>query len=162
MSAPYPWLVAPPLLLLLAACTPPDEGEDPAEHACEELGSSVGTITAVATRGDITEAEEIEADGQPWLVELVPSEAGFVGIHVDEDTEAILWTDTANVVAALYLDDVEQSLPTPGPSEVCPEDIPEHFPLELEAGAWSLELGPSAVSEVWILLTGSAGHGHEQ
>ena len=150
------------LPMLLVACTAPDEGEDPAEHACEQVGSSVGTIRTVATRDAITEAEEIEADGQPWLVELSSSEAGFIGLHVAEDTAAILWTDTANVVAALYLDDIEQSLPVPGPSEVCPEEIPEHFPLDLEAGAWSLELGPSAVSEVWILLTGSAGHGHEQ
>lgn len=161
MSLSSNWLLAPPLVLLVA-CTTPEEGEDPAEHACEQVGSSVGTITAVATRDAITEAEEIEADGQPWLVELASSEAGFVGIHVDEDAEAILWTDTANVVAALYVDGVEYELPTPGPSEVCPDAIPEHYPLDLEAGSWSLELGPSAVSEVWVLLTGSAGHGHEE
>ncbi|MBK7757569.1 MAG: hypothetical protein IPI35_14425 [Deltaproteobacteria bacterium] len=73
-----------------------------------------------------------------------------------------MFADTADVVTGLWDDSDADILPEGGPNELCPEDIPEHFDLDLSAGTYLLELGPAAVPEVWLMLTPSEGHGHDE
>ncbi len=153
-----------PLALTFIGCNKGEDtghaGEDPAEHACEQVGSAGGAVSAAA---DLAGAEgvEIHVSEDPHTVTLVSGASGFVGVHVDEDTEALLFLDTADVVQAIYHEGVQESLPSPAPNELCGDDLPEHYELDLHAGAWALELGPAAVESVWLMLIAAEGHDHE-
>jgi hypothetical protein len=74
----------------------------------------------------------------------------------------LLGTMTApDVVTGLYRDDSTTSEPLGGsPNEFCPDAIPEHYDLDLEAGSLTVQLGPSALSPIWVLLASAAGHQH--
>jgi hypothetical protein len=148
-------------IVLLAACKGDDvHGEDPEAHACEHAAEAGATVAAAATREDDAGAS-ISPGDEPYTVTLTGG-AGWLSIPTDVDTAALLFLGTADVVTGLYLDDgTEDLLPTGAPNETCPDDIPEHFDLDLEPGTWHLELGPSAVSEVWLMLVEGA-HEHEE
>jgi hypothetical protein len=154
--------------LLLASCgsddaTPDDhdqtEEEDPAEHACV-LGSDEGeSITAGEQRG--ASAPEIELGHAPFTVALSEDAPSYLRIEASEDTPAVLFVSAADVVTGLYHEDDEEALDSAGPNPFCDDDIPEHFDLDLhEAGTYYLELAPSALSEVWIMLVEAEGHAH--
>jgi hypothetical protein len=69
-----------------------------------------------------------------------------------------------NVVTGLVHEDDPDTdlLPEGTPNEFCEDDIPEHFDLELEeSGDYHLQLGPSALEEVWVVFIGAEGHAHE-
>jgi hypothetical protein len=148
------------LALALAALTACDKeiGEDPAEHACEHVNQTDASITATA------EGESAPALGEDEAtrVTLTDGAAGYVSITVEADEALLLFADTADVVTGLWDTSDADILPEGGPNELCPEDIPEHFDLDLSAGTYLLELGPAAVSEVWLMLTPSEGHGHDE
>ena len=142
------------LLSLLFACGEEDH-EDPADHACEHVTEAGVAVTAAETLED---APEIDIAEEPYTITLVDGAASFVGIHAHEDTEALLFTDTADVIMTLYHDGVEETLPAPSAVEACADDLPEHFHLDLHAGEWTLELGPAAVESVWVMLLSSEDH----
>jgi len=136
--------------------TPPEE--DPGEHACEHVGEPGTAVTATADRAT---APQIALSEEPYTVTLVPGQPSFVAIPGGED--ALLFTKATGVVIGLYLEqETNNQLSAPEPNEFCPTEIPEHFDLELEsaAGAWYVELAPSATSDVWMALLPAAGHGH--
>jgi hypothetical protein len=143
----------------LAACAGGEGEEDLALHACEQIGEAGETVAAAATLEEAAQAE-IEPSEAPFTVALVDG-GGFVNVHIHEETDALLFVDVADVVSGLYLDGEAQSLATPGPNEDCPEDIPEHWDLELTEGEWTLEFGPSALDEIWLMLL-SGGHDHHE
>jgi hypothetical protein len=145
------------LLMFLLACGE-EEGEDPAEHACEHVGEAGTAVTAAEAMED---APELDVSEEPYTVTLVDGAAGFVGVHAHEDEEVLLFTDTADVILALYHDGAEETLPAPSPVEGCEADLPEHFHLDLHEGEWTLELGPAAVESVWLMLLASGDHEHE-
>ncbi len=145
------------LPLLLACGDKADEVEDPAAHACEELGSGEG-ITASTTP---EEAPALTL-GEGATVSLPAGEAGWVALSVNPG-EYLLFADTADVVTGIWLDGVELDLPTGSANEDCPTEIPEHFDLDIEeGGTYGLRLGPSVVDSVWLMLSESEGHGHEE
>ncbi|MFN7147370.1 MAG: hypothetical protein ACK4YP_26615 [Myxococcota bacterium] len=147
------------LALPLVACTPTPEKEDPEAHACEHVTEAGTTVVAGA---DPASAGAIAIGEEPYTVTLVEGAAGYVAIEVDEDTPALLFLGTADVAASLWHGEEEVGLSSPAPNDLCPDDIPEHYDLDLhEAGTWLLELGPAAVSDVWLLLSSAEGHGHE-
>lgn len=145
------------LLTLLFACGG-EEAEDPADHACEHVTEAGEAITASETMDDVPELEESE---EPYTITLVDGAAGYVGIHAHGDEGLLLFTDTADVIMALYdADGVDAGLPTPSAVEACAEDLPEHYHLGLTEGEWTLELGPAAVDSVWLMLLASGDHEH--
>jgi hypothetical protein len=147
------------LSLILTACSPDEEGEDLAAHACEHAGEAGDTIAAAA---DTMNAPELPMDGEPHTVTLVPGAAGFVSVAVDGDTAALLFAGTPDVVTGLYEGDEEQTLGEEAPNEDCPDDIPAHFDLDFhDAGTWYVEVGPAAVADVWLLLI-EGTHEHEE
>jgi len=138
---------------------PDAEHEDPAEHACEHTGESGDAVSAGAERD--ASAPEIELGDDPYTVALRDGEPGYVRIEVDEDTPVLLFASAANVVTSLYHEDEEEEIDGAGANEFCDDDIPEHFDLDLhEPGTYYLQLGPSALDEVWILVTEAEGHSH--
>lgn len=143
-------------LTALTACGK-ETTEDPAEHACENVGAADATLTAAA---DAATAPALGED-VPTAVTLTEGAAGYVSITVEADEALLLWADTADVVTGLWDASDADILPEGGPNELCAEDIPEHFDLDLTAGTYVLELGPAAVSEVWLMLTPAEGHGHD-
>lgn len=149
------------LFSLILACTASkEETEDPAEHACEHVGTSEETLTAGAAPG---EGDVLAIDGEPRMVTLVDGAAGYVSVVVEGDTAALLFAGTADIVNGLYNEGTEETLPEGAPNEFCATDIPEHFDLDFHtAGTWSIEVGPAAVSEVWLLLISAEGHAHEE
>lgn len=148
-------------LLALAACGDDghgheDELEDPSEHACEHASESGRAVTA----SEFVETAVMLALGdEPATVALVPGTAGYVALEAP--AEALLFAGHADVVTGLSLNGEEIDLPSPTPNEFCPNDIPEHYDLDLEEpGAYVLKLGPAGVGSVWLVYTAAAGHGH--
>lgn len=147
------------LFLSLVACAPAPAEEDPEAHACEHAADAGTTVVAGA---DAASAGAIAIGEEPYTVTLVDGAAGFVAVEVTGDTPALLFLGTADVAASLWHGDEEVGLPSPAPNDLCPDDIPEHYDLDLhEAGTWTIELGPAAVADVWLLLSSAEGHGHE-
>lgn len=147
-------------LLTLAACNSGKEEEDPLAHACEVITDAGTAITAGA---DIASAPGIQIGDVPYTVTLVDGAAGYVSVNVSEDTPAILFMGTADVAQALYQDGTDAGLPEGAPDDLCAEDVPEHFDLDLHtAGTWTIELGPAAITEVWLLLHEAGDHVHEE
>jgi hypothetical protein len=149
------------IALFVAACSSshddhPHEGEDPGEHACENRGNA-GTQVAAST--DPAAAPVLTLD-EPYTVALPSGEAGFVAIA--GPLEGLLFAGTADVVTGLSAEGSSVDLlPQGGPSEICPAEIPEHFDLDLDASAtYLVRLGPVGISEVWLMVTESEGHGH--
>lgn len=148
------------LLLSLVACGPTETTEDPAEHACEHRAEAGTAITAGP---DVDSGAAITIGEEPYTVTLPDQAAGFVSVEVTGDTPVLLFLGTADVAAELYHDGTAEGLPEPGPVDQCADDIPEHYDLDLhEAGTYTLELGPAAVSEVWLMLMSAEGHAHEE
>lgn len=143
------------VLALTAACAAKEE--DPAEHACEAV--EAGGIAVDAAEGP-ADAPAIEIGEEGYVVTLAASGTGYVHVDVDEATDALLFLDTADVLTAIAHDGAEEALPSPSPNEFCADALPEHFDLALEPGEWTFTLGPSAVTEVWLLLIPADGHGH--
>jgi hypothetical protein len=143
-------------LTALTACGK-ETTEDPAEHACENVGVTDATLTAAADGASAPALDEDVAT----VVTLTDGAAGYVSITVEADEALLLFADTADVVTGLWDPSDADILPEGGPNELCAEDLPEHFDLDLTAGTYLLELGPAAVSEVWLMLTPAEGHGHD-
>lgn len=167
MSDIHPNWLALAGLLALTACKDAGTGdthaeEDPGEHACESVSDAGTAVTAAA---DLASAPEIEPSETPYTVTLADNGdgtyGGFVAVHVDEDGDALLFAATADVVTGLYEDGTASSLPEGGANSFCEADIPEHWDLELTAGEWQLEFGPSATDTVWIMLLAEA-HDHDE
>jgi len=148
------------ILYALLACTPKEEVEDPEAHACEHVAEAGTAVTAGA---DPASAGAISVGEEPYTVTLVDGAAGYVSIAIDGDTPALLFMGVADVAATLWHETEEEGLPAPAPNDLCPTDIPEHYDLDFhEAGTYYLELGPAAVSDVWVMLTSAEGHAHSE
>ena len=147
--------------LLLTACpTTPDE-HDPGVHACEQIPEAGTAITAAADRASDGDAALTMQD-TPWDVELTSGEEGWLSITVDSDHGALMFVDTADVVAGLFHEDEDSDeLPEAAPNGNCSDDIPEHWHLDLHAGTWHLQLGPAAIDGLWLLLM-EGEHEHEE
>lgn len=145
--------------LSLFACTASDEVEDPSAQACEHIDASDATLPAGATTGN---AVVIPMDGAPYTVTLQDSVPSYLSVQIEADTPAMLFAGTADVVSALYDGEEAVPLPAPAPNAECPEDIPEHFDLDFDMpGTWYIQLGPAAVTEVWLSLAPAGGHVRE-
>ena len=148
------------LALSLFACSTAEEVEDPSAHACEHVAEAGTAVTAGA---DPASAGAIAIGEEPFTVTLVDGAAGYVSIAITEDTPALLFMGTADVAASLWHGETEEGLPEPSPNDLCEDDIPEHYDLDFhEAGTYYLELGPAAVTEVWLNLASAEGHGHDE
>jgi hypothetical protein len=151
------------LLALLAGCGDGEGGEhehaeDPAEHACEHVGGAATAISA--SESESSALETLSVAEAPYRVELPALAAGFIAL--EGPLEALLFADTADVVSGLTRDGSQtELLPEPSPNEFCADALPEHFDLELEAGAHRLKLGPAAVGSVRLILSAAHGHGHD-
>jgi len=138
-----------------------DDEYDPAAHACEHVDEAGTAITAGATM-DAT-APEIDLSGEGiYTITLVDSAAGYVRLESDEDHEIIFFLDTADVVQTAYLDGTEVTLPATSPNSECSDDLPDHFHLDAEPGTWHIELGPAAVTSVWLMLVEGGEHEHHE
>lgn len=146
--------------LLLLACTTTKE-EDPLEHACELVAQGPGTaVTAGATP---EEAPNLSVGEETYTVSLVTGAVSYVGVTVAEDTAAILFVNTADVAANLWNGTEEVGLPEAAPNDFCPEDLPEHFDMDLHtAGTWYIELGPAAVADLWLMVAPAGDHVDEE
>jgi hypothetical protein len=144
-------------LTVFTACGK-ETAEDPAAHACEHVTETDATLTAAA------DGESAPALGEDvaTVVTLTDGAAGYVSITVEAEEALLLFADTADVITGLWDEADADILPEGGPNELCAEDLPEHFDLDLGAGTYLLELGPAAVSEVWLMLTPAEGHGHDE
>jgi hypothetical protein len=157
--------LAPVLLALLVACGD-DDGDahshgdqDPAEHACEHAMESGTELEGSAERDD--SAPRIELGDEPYTITLAQDAARYVRLEIEEDTAVILFANEEDVVTGLYHEDEEESLVSAGANDHCEDEIPEHFDLDLqEAGTYYLALGPSTLSEAWIMVTEAEGHAH--
>ncbi len=136
------------------------EAEDPAAHACENVDTQEGTLV---TGASTAEAPELPMDGAPYTATPIDGAPGHLAISVTEDTAALLFLVLADVAGSLWNGDEEVGLPEPAPNELCADDIPEHFDLDVHtAGTWTLSRGPAAVADVWISLAPAEGHGHTE
>ena len=136
---------------------PAQTEHDPGEHACEHVSEPGTVVTASADRAA---APEIARADEPYTVMLASGQPSFVKVTGGED--ALLFTKATGVVTGLFFEqETTNQLTSAEPNASCPNDIPEHFDLELDAsGSWYVQLGPSVTAEVWIALTEATGHGH--
>ena len=150
---------------LLFGCNPTDEQQEeegPGQHACEHIDEAGESLTA---GGTVDAAAAIELSEEPYTLTLVDDGAsayvGFVGLEVDEDVDVLLFVDTADVVTGFYQAEAEEPLPSSSPNDFCSDAIPQHWHLELSAGEWQIEFGPSAIDSLWLMLMSAEGHEHE-
>lgn len=145
------------IFLSLFACEAEVAAEDPTEHACEQAAAAGETLVASAAMDDSTALLPI--DSEPYTVSLVDGAASYMAVEVSEDTATLLFLGTANVVTGLYNGTEEVELPASAVVDLCAADIPEHFDVDFHtAGTWYIELGPAAITEVWLLLSTAVGH----
>ncbi len=114
-----------------------------------------------ATENADGDAPPLEFSEDPYSVQIVEGEARFVRIEFEDHGDWLLFSDPADVITAMLVDGDEVDLPDGAPAESCPEDVPEHYELHAEPGTVHLQLGPSAVDSVWLMVTDGDGHGHE-
>jgi hypothetical protein len=146
--------------LFCTACgsdqTTPEHAEDPAQHACEHRSE---TGTSISAASDRTLAPAIAVAEEPYTVLLPAGVPGYV--KISPPLEGLLLLGTADVVTGLFRNDETTSLTLEAsPNEFCPNEIPEHYDLDLHSGNLTVRLGPAAVSDVWLALTAAAGHAH--
>jgi len=147
-----------PIVLLVPACAEKTE-EDLALHACSQVGEAGEPIDAAA---DAADAPLIALSDEPYTINLVDG-GGFVTIDVPEDSLALMFTDTADVITGLDHDGDEETLAAGTPNEDCPDDLPEHWDLDLHPGEWTVAFGPSAVDSVWLMvIAGEHGEDHDE
>lgn len=128
--------------------------EDPAEQACEQRDSAGQAVEAAATRD---QAPDVALSDEPYTVSLPAGVTGYV--QLTGPAAALLLVEAANVATGLFQEGSDENqLPEGAPNEFCEDDIPEHFDLDLEDGAYQLGLGPSALDEVWLMFVSAEGH----
>lgn len=140
--------------LLSMACGGAETGDtapvdDPAADACS-AHAQIGNLVVAQEAPD--EGAALALSDTPYEVTLLPDAPGYLRLVIDDDTSALLFAGTADVVSGLLDPDGIDTLPAPEPNAACPSDIPEQRALDLSAGAWNLVVGPSAETSVWLLL----------
>lgn len=161
----FPLLLLLPVLGLVACGDAAEEtggdtaaGYDPAAHACEHVSEAGTAVQAADTLEDDASAV-IEVGEEPWSISVSAGGATYVQFEVDEPLEALLFLDTEDVLQTVYHGSDEHAPATPSAVEDCPDDLPEHYHLDLhEAGTWHLEFGPSAAEAIWVMLLTAEGH----
>jgi hypothetical protein len=143
-----------PWALLVTACTgtPPGDTaqvDDPAADACA-AHAQIGNLVVAQDAPDGGAA--LAFSDTPYEVTLLAGAPGYLRIVVDDDTSALLFAGTADVVSGLLDPDGSDQLPAATANASCPEDIPEQRTLELTAGTWNLVVGPSTETSVWLLM----------
>lgn len=141
------YLAIIPLALTLVACNEKTE-EDLALHACEHVTETGEAVDAAA---DAADAPYITMSDEPYTITLVDG-SGFVSIDVPEDSLALMFTDTADLISGLSHDGEDEVLAAGTANDDCPDDLPEHWDLDLHAGEWTVEFGPSAVDSAWLMV----------
>jgi len=136
--------------------TAPPPAEDPAEHACEHRSEPGTSLSAAADRAA---APVIAVNEEPYTVGLPSGAPGY--LKISAPLAGLLFIGTADVVTGLFRNDETTSQPLESsPNEFCATEIPEHYDLDLDSGNLTLQLGPSAVPEVWLALTLAGAHAH--
>jgi len=133
-------------------------GEDPGEHACEQVGTTGSAVTAAADRDA---AQRITSSEQPYTVTM-PADAVTGYLVIQGPAQALLFTREVGEVTALYEGTATDSvLPQGSPNQYCPDDLAEHFHLDLESPSdYTIQL-TSAADTVWLVLLSGEGHTHE-
>ena len=140
-----------PLMLLLCAC---DGGEEPApeqptaEYGC--LHVAEGTIVDVSA--DRQAARTITAGRDPYRVNLLPNEPGFLKLELGSPTDLVVLLDQQGALPAVWRGDEREELGAGEPDPFCDEDIPEMHEISLPGGPSWLELGPVFQANVWMLV----------
>lgn len=147
-------------LLALLACTGKEYVPDPARYACDHTGKLGTNLHLGQAVGD---APVIPMNGEPHTALFdVQQVVYYLAIQVEQDMEAVLFAGTPDVISGLLFKDQPVDLPPPSPSDVCPDEIPEHYDLELTMGTWYLKLGATAEESIWLTLADAEGHEHEE
>ncbi len=143
----------PMFALILAACwasgcTDGDEGSlDP---LCDEVGEG-STVIA----GPDSDNAPLVAVDAAHLVSLQSGEAGYVRLQIKEPGSHRIVLDQRNLLRDLTLDDDTVGLPAAVAIDACPSRLPATYTVSLDAaGQYTLELGPSGVTEAWLLVEG--------
>lgn len=139
----------PSLFLVACADGAEPEGESPEEHACERRAEEGVAVVPGAT---LDAGTAIVPGDEPYSVALEVTAPGFLAVVSEEDQAALLFLGDAYVLTGIWFDGEEQVLPAGEPNPVCPNDVPEHYDLDLEPGTWTLQVGPAAIAEVWMQL----------
>lgn len=153
------------LFALCVACADKKASEqeatvDPGQLACDNVGHAEFQLDASAVPES---APTLLPSQSPLAVTLPVAPHGYEGyLAIQGPGALLLFTDTAAMVSSLTRgSETANRLPAPAPNANCPQAIPEHFDLDLEADRYYLHIGPSALPTLWIGLTDAAGHAHE-
>lgn len=153
------------LMVALAGCT--DEKQDatpttpdPGEEICGHVEDQGTPLDAAATAAD---APALTVSEMPYTVTLPEAQTGYEGfVEIAGPGAVLLFVGQSAVATALSEGEAGADvLPVPAPNEHCPEQIPEHFDLELGSADYTLQLGPTSSPTVWLALTDATGHVHE-
>jgi hypothetical protein len=131
--------------------------EDPGEHACEHVSEVGAAVTAAPERDS---APELSLSEEPYTIAM-PTDGTTGFVKLSGSAHALVFAQEVGEVTGLYqADETDSILPEGSPNEFCPDQITEHFHLDLaEAGEYALEL-TSAADTVWLILIGAEGHAH--
>ncbi len=138
-------------LLSTASCSGAEEGEpevSTAEYGC--LHVAEGTILDVSP--ERTTARTIELGREPYRINLLPDEPGFVRVDTQRATDVVVLLDHVGAMPALWRGDDREELTGGDPNPFCDEDVPELHEVQLGSGANWLELGPTFQANVWVLI----------
>ncbi len=148
------------LALALAACGPetgpevPDEDLD--QLACDFVGVTGLSLHAMSSR-ELDGLATIEPMDEPWTILLEEEGTSWLRFEIFEPGMLRLYLDQ-DAGRDLYRDDRPMGLPEAEPVELCPEDIPARYRLDLDhRGVYHLELDATDSSELWLMLLDVGG-----
>jgi len=117
-----------------------------AEWAC--MHATEGELIDVSTAR--LEATEIEIGRVSHRVNVHPQQPGFLGFTLEEDVELVLLTDDPSAVTAIWTVVGRTEIEVIELEPSCADIDLFEVDLALEAGEYTLEVGPTRQANVWI------------
>ena len=128
-----------------------DEAEvEPVEsYACVHIAEG-GLVDFSPVR---EEAESITVGRDPWRVNVIQDEVGYVAFETSGPADLVLQLDFARAVPAVWSGEDRTALDPGDPNPNCDTDLPEVLYFSVPAGAHQLEIGPIFQGNVWLMLS---------
>lgn len=124
-------------------------GAEPVEtYACLHIAE--GSLLDFSQ--DRAAAESITVGREPWRVNVIQNEVGYVAFETSGAADLVLLLDFVRAVPAVWNDDERIELDPGEPNPNCDEDLPEVLYFSVPGGSHWLEIGPIYQGNVWMML----------
>lgn len=125
------------------------EAEPVESYACVHIAEG-GLVDFAPVRED---AESITVGRDPWRVNVIQDQVGYVAFETSAPSELVLQLDFARAVPAVWTGEDRTALDPGDPNPNCDTDLPEVLYFSVPAGEHWIEIGPIFQGNVWLMLS---------